>query len=69
MSVTSANQSRREWMMKHKPWLNSTGPKTAKGKAISCMNALKTDPVLHKLRKDYEAVMKQQRDIQTLIAL
>ena len=25
----------------HKPWLKSTGPRTARGKSISCMNALK----------------------------
>ena len=31
----------RKWMHQNKPWLKSTGPKTAKGKANSAMRGLK----------------------------
>ena len=62
-------QEYRERINRVKPWLKSTGAKTVAGKAISCMNALKTDPTLHKLMKDYEIVMKQQKELQEMISL
>ena len=62
-------QEYRERINRTKPWLKSTGAKTAKGKAVSKMNALKTDPVLHQAMKDYEYLMKQQRDLQMMISL
>jgi len=49
--------------MKRKPWLKSTGAKTAEGKAISKMNALKTDPHLHVLLKEMDSIIKQQKEI------
>ena len=36
-------QLQRERILKTKPWLESTGPKTEEGKMMSKMNALKID--------------------------
>jgi len=58
-----SRQRQREAIMKCKPWLKSTGAKTAEGKAISKMNALKTDPRLHILLKEANAIFKQQKEI------
>ena len=58
-----SKQRQRERIMVTKPWLKSTGAKTAEGKAISKMNALKTDPHLYILIKEMNSIMKQQKEI------
>jgi len=58
-----SRQRQREVIMERKPWLKSTGAKTAEGKAISKMNALKTDPSLHILLKEANSLLKQQKEI------
>ena len=62
-----ARQRQREVIMKRKPWLKSTGAKTAEGKAISKMNALKISPELHILIKELNFLMKQQKEIQQIV--
>ncbi len=39
-----ARQKQRDWMLKHKPWLKSTGPTSKKGMAIPFENARKYPP-------------------------
>jgi len=56
-------QMQRERIYKTKPWLKSTGAKTAEGKEISRMNALKISPGLHSLIREYKQLMKQQKEI------
>ncbi len=51
-----------------KPWLKSTGATTAAGKAISKMNALKTDLKTYALIKEYERLMKQQKELNEVIS-
>ena len=51
----------RQRIMKSKPWLKTTGPKTQAGKERSKMNALKSSPEMHKLKSMYKDLMKQQR--------
>ena len=58
-----SRRRQREAIMKRKPWLQSTGAKTAEGKEMSKMNALKTDPKTYALFKEFERLMKQQKDI------
>ena len=58
-----SKQRQREVIMKRKPWLKSTGAKTAEGKGISKMNALKIDPSLYTIIKEMKALMKQQQEI------
>ncbi len=58
-----SRQRQREVIMKRKPWLKSTGAKTAEGKERSKMNALKTDPHLYVLMKEMDSIMKQQKEI------
>ncbi len=60
-------QMQLERIMKTKPWLKSTGAKTAKGKGRSKMNALKTDPKTYALIKEFEQLMKQQKEIQQIV--
>jgi hypothetical protein len=62
-----ARQCERETIMKKKPWLKSTGPRTPEGKAKSKMNALKTSPGVHALIKEYERLMKEQKVLQNII--
>ena len=62
-----ARQAAREEIMEHKPWLKSTGAKTAVGKAKSKMNALKISPELHSLIKEMNSLMKQQKEISNAI--
>ena len=50
-----------------KPWLKCKGTKTQEGKRISSMNALKCSPELHSLKKMYQQVMRQQREIDKFI--
>lgn len=40
-ATDSQKQAAREWALKNKPWLKSSGPKSTQGKAISCLNAHK----------------------------
>ena len=53
-------QLQRERIMKTKPWLKTKGAVTPEGKAKVKMNALKTDPNLHQLLKDYKQLIKIQ---------
>jgi len=69
INTLKQRQLQRERINRVKPWLKSTGAKTIAGKAKSSMNALKTDPILHKAMKDYEYLMKQQRELQEMISL
>lgn len=57
------SQMQRERIYKTKPWLKSTGAKTKRGKEISKMNALKTNYELHLLIKEFNNLMRQQKDI------
>ena len=63
-----SRQLQREVIMKRKPWLKSTGAKTDGGKTISKMNALKTNIELHNLMKEYKQLMKQQKEICSIIS-
>jgi len=56
-------QMQRERIMRTKPWLKSSGPKTVGGKEKSKMNALKISYELHILFKEYKQLMKQQNEI------
>jgi len=69
MKINSSefSQMQRERIYKTKPWLKSTGAKTVEGKAISKMNALKTDPRLRILLKEANAIFKQQKEISNTI--
>lgn len=51
----------RDRILKTKPWLKSTGAKTAKGKRRSKMNALKTNLKLHMIIKEYTKLIKLQQ--------
>jgi hypothetical protein len=53
----------RERILKNKPWLKSTGARTKRGKDVSKMNALKTNHELHLLIKEFNNLMRQQKDI------
>ncbi len=53
----------REAIIKRKPWLKSTGAKTAEGKERSKMNALKISLELHSLIREYKQLMEQQKEI------
>lgn len=41
-ATESQKQAAREWALKNKPWLKSSGPKSTEGKAIACFNPHKT---------------------------
>jgi len=60
-------QMQRERIYKTKPWLKSTGAKTPEGKAISKMNALKTDHRVHALIKEFEQLMRYQKELKQVI--
>ena len=62
-----SRQRQREEIMKRKPWIRSTGPKTAEGKARSKMNALKISPELNELIKEMKILMRQQKEIQSIM--
>lgn len=57
----------RERIFKSKPWLNSTGARTKKGKEKSKMNALKVSPMLNELIKQSKKLWKEQRKLRKLI--
>ena len=57
----------RNRILKNKPWLKSTGAKTARGKERSKMNALKMNLELHKLLKEAKELFKQQRELHKTI--
>lgn len=57
----------REEINKRKPWLKSTGAKTKEGKAISKMNSLKNDLVLHALMKELNNLMIEQKRLRNSI--
>ena len=65
MKINSPEYSKmqRERIYKTKPWLKSTGAKTAEGKAKSKMNALKMNLELYLLMKEAKELFKQQRDV------
>jgi len=60
-------QLQRERMRKTKPWLKTKGAITPEGKARSKMNALKKDPVLHELEKEYQVLMKSCKGVRQTI--
>ena len=62
-------QMQRDRINKTKPWLKTKGPKTPKGKARSKMNALKIDPELHRMIKEYKYLIRQQNAIQKMANL
>ena len=57
----------RNRILKNKPWLKSTGAKTARGKERSKMNALKMNLELHQLLKEAKGLFKQQRELHKTI--
>ena len=61
-------QMQRERIFKTKPWVKSTGAKTAEGKERSKMNALKVSPELHALIKEMNHLIKQQKEIFSTIS-
>ena len=60
-------QMQRERIYKTKPWLKSTGPRTEEGRERSKMNALKISFELHYLIKEYEELMRQQKEISCIV--
>lgn len=60
-------QMQRERILKNKPWLKSTGPKTARGKETSKMNALKINIKLYYLIKRYKDLMMRHKEIRNTI--
>ena len=54
-------QMQRERIMKVRPWLNSTGAKTVRGKERSKMNALKMSIKLYALIKEIKEFTKQNK--------
>ena len=62
-----SRQRQREVIMKCKPWLKSTGARTDEGKERSKMNALKTDPKIYALFKEFERLMRQQKEIEVFV--
>ncbi len=67
INTPKQKQLQRERITRVKPWLKSTGARTPEGKAISKMNALKTNPELHQLFKEYKVLMKQQKEIENMV--
>ena len=63
INTPKQKQLQRERINRVKPWLKSTGPRTPEGKEVSKMNALKISTELHNLMKEYERLMKQQKEI------
>lgn len=54
-------QMQRERIMTVRPWLHSTGAKTARGKERSKMNALKMSSKLYALIKEIREFTKQNK--------
>ncbi len=61
-------QMQRERIYKTKPWLKTKGAVTPEGKAKVKMNALKQDPAIHQLFKEYRQLMKEQKEFYSTIA-
>lgn len=61
-------QMQRERIMKTKPWLKTKGAVTPEGKAISKMNALKTNPEFYALMAGYKQLVAQQKEIHNTIS-
>jgi hypothetical protein len=57
----------RKRIYKTKPWEKSTGAKTPEGKAISKMNGVK-DKASYFLIKEYERLMKQQKELNDMVS-
>ena len=66
-SSTEFRQMQRDRIFQVKPWEKSTGAKTAEGKARSKMNALKISPELHSLIRDYKQLVRQQKEICSIV--
>ncbi len=62
-------QMQRDRIFQVKPWEKSTGAKTTEGKARSKMNALKISPELNEIIKEMKILMKQQKEIQSIMAI
>ena len=69
INTPKQRQLQSERIKRVKPWLKTTGPKTQAGKDRSKMNALKTSPEMHELKKLYKDLMKQQRAVDETIRL
>ena len=63
INTPKQRQLQSERIKRVKPWLKSTGAKTPEGKKIVSMNALKKDPYLHKLEKEYREIMRLNKYI------
>lgn len=59
-----SRQIARKAIYKHKPWMNSTGPKTNDGKNKSKMNALKTSYALHMIIKEFNILMREPKRLE-----
>lgn len=59
-------QKQAERIRANKPWEKATGPKTAKGKARSCRNALKHG-ARSTLQDDYTAILKLNREFVAML--
>ena len=57
----------RERIHKTKPWLKTKGAITPEGKAKVKMNALKTSPELNQLFKEYEDLIKLQKEVKNMV--
>ena len=68
-SSTEFKQIQHDRIMKIKPWEKSTGAKTVEGKARSKMNALKISPELHKIIKEMKILIKQQKEIHSIMTM
>lgn len=54
-------------ILKTKPWLKSTGPKTLDGKRKSSMNSRSFNYQFNQLVKQFNKIMKRQKKLQDLI--
>jgi len=60
-------QMQRERIYKTKPWLKTKGAITPEGKAKVKMNALKQDPAIHQLFKEYIQLRKAQKELFSIV--
>jgi hypothetical protein len=58
----AGRQKIRETIMKTKPWLKSTGPRTPEGKKIANANGRRKSPELKQLEETMKAMRKAQRE-------
>jgi len=56
-------QMQRKRIYKTKPWLKTKGAVTPEGKERAKMNALKQDPTIHQILKEFKELKKIQRNL------